>query len=360
MTVYGVIMAGGIGSRFWPQSRKNYPKQLLNVFGGETLIQQTYDRLLDISEEENILIVTNQELVSPIIDQIPRLTKDNFVVEPMGKNTAPCIILAALQIAQKDPDGVMVIVPADHLIMNREIFTDILNKGIDFAFRNDALVTIGITPTHPETGYGYIQRSEQVEKIDDREIFRVKTFAEKPDIDTAKRFLQTGDFYWNSGMFIWKASSLLTAVENFLPEIYEEFLGAFKFWGKEEFAEKLEIAYKKIKGISIDYGVMQNARNVFVIPGTFAWNDVGSWDVVSKLAENSDENGNKVQGAESALIDTNNTFIMSSGKFVATVGIDDLIIIDTDDALLICKKGMSQNVKEVVDYLKLKGLNQYL
>ena len=216
MAVYGVIMAGGIGSRFWPQSRKLYPKQLLKVFGEETLIQQSYNRLLKLSSKENILIVTTNELVPPISEQIKELSNKNFVIEPLGKNTAPCLALTAFQIAQSDPDGVMVVVPADHLIRDVGVFNKTLDTAVSFAKEQDALITIGINPTHPETGYGYIQNGDLIGKIGDQKIFKVKTFAEKPNLDTAKRFIESKDFFWNSGMFIWRASVLLQEIENHL------------------------------------------------------------------------------------------------------------------------------------------------
>jgi mannose-1-phosphate guanylyltransferase len=360
MAVYGVIMAGGIGSRFWPQSRKLFPKQLLKVFGESTLIQQSYQRLLNISSKENILIVTTGDLVSPIKNQIKTLTDSNFIVEPMGKNTAPCLALTAFQIAQNDPDGVMVVVPADHLIRDIDMFNKTLNAAIAFAKEEEALITLGIHPTHPETGYGYIQNGDKAGEIGGQEIYNVKTFAEKPNLETAKRFLESQDFFWNSGMFIWRAGVLLKEFENHLPSIYEEFNQAFNHWGKPAFNEQIDIAYKKTKAISIDYGIMQEAANVYMIPGKFEWNDIGSWDVVAKLTGEGDKKQNIINAKNGALIDTQNTYVNAPGKLVATVGVEDLIIIDTKDALLICKKGHSQGVKEVVDDLQIKGLDEYL
>ncbi|MCK5075237.1 MAG: mannose-1-phosphate guanylyltransferase [Calditrichia bacterium] len=360
MAVYGVIMAGGIGSRFWPQSRKFFPKQLLKVFGEETLIQQAYQRLLKFTSSENVLVVTNGDLVPPIKKQIPELKKKNFVVEPFGKNTAPCLALTAFQIAESDPDAVMVVVPADHLIRNVDVFSDTMKTAISFAKENEALITLGINPTHPETGYGYLQKGDTVGKIGKHEILKVKTFAEKPNLDTAERFIESNDFFWNSGMFIWRVNVLLKAIDNYLPDVYEEFSKAFNFWNTPDFSKHLEVAYKKVKGTSIDYGVMQEAENVFMIPGNFKWNDIGSWDVVAKLSGEGDKNSNIVHAKNRAIIDTTNSYISSPKKLVATVGIDDLIVIDTEDALLICKKERSQDVKDVVDDLKIKGLDKYL
>lgn len=359
MKIYSVIMAGGAGTRFWPRSRKKYPKQLLNIFDEQTLIQSCFARMKKFSDPEHTLIVTNKVLKSYIQDQLTETTDDNYIIEPFGRNTAPCIALSALKIAQFEPESVMVVVPADHLIQDEDKFEKIINAGIEFAAKNDALITIGIKPTHPETGYGYIQSGEKASSVGGRDIFKVKTFAEKPDKETALRFLESGDFFWNSGIFIWRTSVILEAFENFLPDIYEELLPLFKKDASANFEQRLEIAFQKIRSISIDYGVMQEAPNVFVIPGDFTWNDVGSWDVVAFLMPK-DDHGNSIEAKEKIILDSKNNYVYSPSKVVGMIGMEDVIIIDVEDAMLVCKKGRSQDVKTIVDELKLKGLEKYL
>lgn len=359
MQVYSVIMAGGAGTRFWPRSRKDFPKQLLNIFGEETLIQSCYNRMLHFSEQENILIVTNNSLKKHIQEQLPQCTDQNFVLEPFGRNTAPCIALTALEIAKTDPEGVMVVVPADHLIEEVHKFNNVIQAGIEFAKENNSLVTIGIQPTHPETGYGYIQSGEFIEKKANKPVYRVKTFAEKPDLETAKRFLESGDFYWNSGMFIWRVDVILKAIQTYLPDIHDELNKVMQNRDSDDFFQRLELAYKKIRGISIDYGVMQEADNVYVIPGDFIWNDVGSWDVVAKLKAKN-RNDNVIEAIGNVTINSKNNYVHSSEKVVALIDVDNLIIINTEDALMVCKKGSSQKVRNVVDELKLNGLSKYI
>jgi len=354
-------MAGGVGSRFWPRSREKSPKQLLKIVGEQTMLQETVKRLESFIPSKNVLVVTNK-IQKPLVEkQLPTVPEQNVIAEPYGRNTAPCIGLAATMLKHIDEKAVMVVLPADHLIRNEEEFLRVLKLATETAYESESLVTIGITPTHPETGFGYIQfldTKDETNNYFDRGLYRVKTFAEKPNIETAKQFLASGDFLWNSGMFVWRVDVILREIQLHLPEVYSELSKIEPLVGDKTFPTLLENAYKMIRGVSIDYGVMEKAKNVFVIPGNFGWSDVGSWDEVVRLSRK-DDNGNTMNG-KSFLRDAKNIFVHSPEKFVAVIGVDDVIVVNTDDAILICKKEKSQEVKEVVDYLKRKQLNEYL
>jgi len=358
--VYAVIMAGGVGSRFWPRSREKSPKQLLEIFGSRTMIQNTVTRLEQIVPASNTIVVTNTLQYEDVLNNLPMVPPENVLAEPVGRNTAPCVGLAASLIEGRDPEGVMITLPADHLIHNEEEFRRIVQLAVTVATETEGLLTIGIKPTHPETGFGYIQYSEDETNESHRSqgIFRVKTFAEKPNLETADRFLKSGDFLWNSGMFVWKASAILKEIAIHLPELHEQLLVLKKSFGTPKQAGSLEQAYGLIRSISIDYGVMEKAGNVFVVKGDFGWSDVGSWDEVVRLSPK-DEHGSSVKGL---VISRNarNNYVDAGSRIVAVVGVEDLIIISTEDAVLICRKGQSQDVKEIVDYIRRKQLNEYL
>ncbi len=356
--MYVVIMAGGVGTRFWPKSRFRRPKQLLKIAEKQTMIQATIKRLKGIVADDQIYIITTQQQQEEIQKQVPFLTAQNIIVEPKGKNTAPCIGLAALLLKHRDPGAVMAVLPADHRIKKIKKFQQILQAAEKLALQRDCLVTIGIKPTYPATGYGYIQLNNEQRVIDDVPAFRVKTFAEKPDLKTAERFLQSGDFLWNSGMFIWRAETILAEIENSIPELYDGLLEIEEALGSENEAEVIQKVYCRIKSISIDYGVMEQSENVCVLKGDFDWNDVGSWEEVYKISAKDDAQ-NVVIGNH-LLEDTNNCYIDSDEKFIAALGIENLIIVNTEDALLICSKDRAQEVKELVELMKRKKLDQYL
>ena len=347
-TLYAVIMAGGVGSRFWPRSRERTPKQVLEIVGSGTMIQNTVKRIESLVPIENVCIVTNRLQKELIAKQLPKIPDENILVEPVGRNTAPCIGLAAQWVFHKDPHAVMVVLPADHIIQNEKEFLIVLRRAIRAAEENEALVTIGIKPTHPETGFGYIQFDDSDDQnINVSEgIYRVKTFAEKPNIETAEKFLKSGDFVWNSGMFIWRASVILDEIERLLPELDVQLKKIASTVGTPQFNHAIEVAYGVLRGVSIDYGVMEKAKNVYVAKGDFGWSDVGSWDEVIRLTPVNGD-GNTMRG---------NVIV----KMIAIVGAEDLIVISTDDAILICKKGHSQDVKEIVDYLRRKLMNDFL
>jgi mannose-1-phosphate guanylyltransferase len=277
----------------------------------------------------------------------------------MGRNTAPCIGLAATKIQQIDADGIMVVLPADHLITDTQEFKRVIRHAAKFAWESDGLVTLGINPTHPATGYGYIQRGNEAGKLNGHSVYKVKTFAEKPNLETALRFLDSGDFFWNSGMFIWKVSSILSEIEDKLPELHEGLLQIRSHFKKKEYQSVLEDVYRRIRGISIDYGVMQTAQNVFVIPTVMGWSDVGSWEVVYEISEK-DNSKNSADCADLQVLDSSENYIYAPKKMVGLVGIKNLVIVDTGDALLICRKNRSQEVKELVEQLKKSGMDEYL
>ena len=359
--VYAVIMAGGVGSRFWPRSRERSPKQLMEIVGGRTMIQNAVGRLDGFVAPENIFVVTNKVQKNAVIKQLPQISPENIIGEPIGRNTAPCIGLAAMYVRRLDPDGVIVVMPSDHIVGDEKEFRRILEVGVDVAHKDSSLITIGIQPTHPETGYGYIQIIDDdgdTKRTLPHGVFKVKTFAEKPNLATAQKFVESGDFFWNSGIFIWRADVILREIKQSLPDLYDHLMNIEPSLGTPLLEQSLELAYGLIRGISIDYGVMEKATNTYVIRGNFGWSDVGSWDEVYRLSSK-DEHGNSFHGKVISF-NTKNSYIHAGDKLVATVGVDDLIVINTGDALLICKRGMSQDVKEIVDHIRRKQMNDYL
>ncbi len=359
MKVFAVLMAGGVGTRFWPRSRAKNPKQVLNIIDHETMIQATYKRLEGLIDPSRIFVVTNIDQKELIKAQLPELTEDNFITEPVGRNTAPCIGLAATMIQQIEADSVMVVLPADHLITEAAEFRRLIQNAVEYVSQSEGLVTLGINPSYAATGYGYIQRGAQVKAFDHHAIYKVKTFAEKPNRETANRFLESGDFYWNSGMFIWKASTILKEIEDKLPELSEGLAELRSHIGKDDFQAVLEDVYRRIRGISIDYGVMQTAENVHVIPADMGWNDVGSWEVVYDIAEK-DKSKNAGEYKEIFQVDSGENYIYAPEKLVALVGIRNLVVVETGDALLVCKKSRSQDVKDIVEQLKKSGWDEYI
>ncbi|MBN1381486.1 MAG: mannose-1-phosphate guanylyltransferase [Deltaproteobacteria bacterium] len=356
--MYAVIMAGGKGSRFWPKSRERMPKHLLDIISEKTIIQETVGRIKHLIPAENIFIVTGASHAGELIRQLPEIPKDNILIEPVGRNTAPCIGLAAVHIRGKDPDAVMAVLPSDHLIANEARFLDLLKIAAEMAGKGDYLLTIGIEPTTPETGYGYIERGEKIASIKDEDIYTVRSIREKPDLETANALLEQGGFFWNSGMFVWKVSAILGAIEKWLPEIYDGLSTIETALGTSQEKKVIEEVYQTICSISIDYGVMEKADNALVVSGNFGWNDIGSWDALWDVLDK-DEQGNVVKGPFIG-IDAENSLIHSPRKLVALVGVEDLLVVETDDALLICKRGKSQKVKNAVEKLAEQKQTQYL
>ncbi len=359
--VYAVIMAGGVGSRFWPRSREKSPKQLLEILTRGTMIQNTVRRIAPVVDPKRILIVTNKVQRPAVVRQLPEVPQENVIIEPLGRNTAQCIGLAALFVRRMDPDAVMVVLPSDHIMQDEAEFQRVLELAVATAHASKRLVTIGIHPTRPETGYGYIQVMDEEDAKNpyyDRGVLQVKTFAEKPNLETAQRFLESGDFLWNSGMFVWRVDTIIAELERLLPDTWKELQKIDDAIDKDDYDQVVETAYRTIRPISIDYGVMEKAHEVFVIRGNFGWSDVGSWDEVYRLGGKDDE-GNAVTG-KAFLRNTKNTLVHADGTFVAALGVEGLIIIATEDAVLVCRQGESQEVREVVDFLRRKQMTGYL
>lgn len=355
---YVAIMAGGIGSRFWPMSRTRYPKQFLDILGmGRTLIQQSYDRYSKVVPPANVYVVTSHEYVDIVKAQLPELPASNILAEPSRKNTAACIAYIAFHLQAKDPDAVMIAAPADHLVTETEQFIQTASKALDFVESINSLVTIGIKPTHPNTGYGYIQH-EMMQAAPD--VFKVKTFTEKPSEEIAKAFIASGDFLWNAGIFTWKVSTVLTAFESHLSEVYEVFAAEKEHFNTATEREAIERIYPQCTNVSVDFGVMEKASNVFVIPASFGWSDLGTWNSAWDNMEK-DYFGNAVVGKNVMVVDANNCMVHAPDKkLVLLQGLRDYIIVDTEDALLICKKDKEQQIKEYVAEVKRNMGEHYL
>lgn len=346
-------MAGGIGSRFWPMSRTSQPKQFLDILGtGETLIQQTFRRLKRICPEQNIYIVTNEMYKDLVNEQLPGLNPEQIICEPSRKNTAPCIAYANQKIALKNPNANIVVAPADHLILKEDEFVRVMNLALSYTEKNDCLVTLGITPSRPDTGYGYIQYDNNFSTPDD-EIKKVKTFTEKPDLELAKQFIESGEFCWNSGMFIWSLKSIDKAFDKLLPEVNSLFKeGADKYNTTEE-ESFINKTYSLSKNISIDYGIMEKSTNVFVISAEIGWSDLGTWgSIYTHLPQ--DENKNAIVGESVLMYDSSNNIVnVPKDKLVVLQGLDDYIVVESDKILLVCKKQDEQKIKQFVNDIKL-------
>jgi mannose-1-phosphate guanylyltransferase len=368
MALHAVIMAGGIGSRFWPRSRRAHPKQFLDVLSPASLIQNTFERVLPAVPAERIFVVTHADYADKTREHLPTMPPENVLAEPVARNTAPCIAFAAARLHALDPDAVMAVLPADHLIRQPERFVEVLRaaaaKAEEGAGAASPLVTIGIEPTHPETGYGYIQY-DAADRDDDDETpraYRVLAFAEKPDTSTAERFLDSGDFLWNSGMFIWRADAILDALSRYLPEVASAFAPVEEAYLSGNADEAIRAAYSHTPKISIDYGVMERAASdgrVYVVPGAFGWNDVGDWRAVYELADK-DAAGNAAEGTV-IMHGSSRTYARASdGRLLVLVGVRDLAVVDTGDAVLVCHLDLAQQVKDIVDYMGAHGMDRHV
>lgn len=348
MKVTAVIMAGGKGERFWPRSRSSLPKQFLSLTDdGKTMIQHTVERLLPLVEMEDVFVVTNERYRELVQQQLPDMPKENILCEPMARNTAPCVAFAAGVIHHKYDDAIMLVLPSDHLIKLNEMYIDTLEEAIDVAKQGDNLVTMGITPAYPETGYGYINFGDSVRPG----VYRVNRFVEKPDLATAKEYLASGQYLWNSGMFVWKVSAILHNFQTFLPDMY---VGALKIrdaFGTGQYEQVLTACFEAFESVSIDYGIMERAQDIFTLPGNFGWDDVGSWLSLERI-NRTNELGNVIQG-DVITVDTHNCIVCGNKKLIAAVGLEDLVVVDTDDAILICTKDHTQDVKKVIENLKI-------
>ncbi|GAO42284.1 mannose-1-phosphate guanylyltransferase [Flavihumibacter petaseus] len=355
---YVAIMAGGIGSRFWPMSRTRYPKQFLDILHtGKTLIQWTYDRYADFIPKENIFVITSDEYAGIVQEQLPDLPVENILGEPSRKNTAPCIAYISFKLMQKDPKASLIVAPSDHLILDNIAFKKVCLEALSFVNKHNAFITLGIKPTHPNTGYGYIQFEQHA--VTDN-VYKVKTFTEKPNLELAQTFVNSGDFLWNAGIFVWQVKNILTAFEQYLPEMFEVFSAETdKFNGPEEKAA-LEAIYPQCVNISIDFGIMEKAHNVYVIPSSFGWSDLGTWNSAFENFKK-DSLSNAIAGNNVMLVEANRCMVhVPDEKLVLVQGLTDYIVVDTDDVLLICHKDKEQNIKEYVAEVKRKKGDRYL
>jgi len=354
---FALIMAGGIGTRLWPVSRKDFPKQFHDVLGiGESLLQLSYNRLLDVCPPENIYIISNKDYYGLIKEQLPAMTDEQILLEPQLRNTAPCVAYAVHKIAQKNPDANLIVSPADHLIVKQDKFKQVALKALQEASARDVLITFGITPTRPDTGYGYIEFDREQEE---NGIYKVAAFKEKPDEATAEKFLKAGNFVWNSGIFVWSIGAIRRSFEQNLPgvnDIFEKGAGDYYSEREEDFIQK---AYESCINISLDYGIMEKAGNVYVIPAEFGWTDLGTWKSIDSQQEK-DPHGNSLQGTVLAY-DTQDCFIkVPKGQIAVVQGLENYIVIYDEKALMICEKDKEQMVKQFLGDIKDKGYNEFV
>lgn len=355
-------MAGGSGTRFWPRSTKEKPKQFLKIFGDQTMLQDTVERISPLIPAERVWVITNDRYIQLVKEQLPDVPESNIIGEPVARNTAPCVASAAALLQEQDPEATMVVLPADHSITNPEKFISILETAAAKANQDDALITIGIRPDRPETGYGYIEFDKKSdETLEGNEVKKVVQFREKPDIKTARQFIYSGNFLWNSGMFVWKASTISGQFKKHLPKVYEQMEKLEPAIGTDKQEEAVNNFYQNCPSISIDYGIMEKAETVYVVPGEFGWNDVGSWRAVYDLREK-DERGNVIQSDTAVLESSENNLVHSENKkLIALVGVENLAVVETENAILVCNLDESQGVKQIVEALKEnKDLEKYL
>lgn len=355
---YVVIMAGGIGSRFWPMSRQNYPKQFLDILNtGKTLIQWTYDRFASFIPKQNIFVVTSHEYADIVREQLPALPTANILGEPSRKNTAPCIAYISFKLQQADPKASLIVAPADHLILDTKGFTKVCLEALSFVNKHNAFITLGIKPTYPNTGYGYIQHDQHA--VTDN-VYKVKTFTEKPNLELAQTFLASGDFLWNAGIFIWDVKNIILAFEKHMPEMYDVFAADKDKFNTPAEKEALDHIYPLCTNISIDFGIMEKADNVYVIPSSFGWSDLGTWNSAYENLEK-DYLENAVAGDNVFVIDATRCMVHAHNeKLVVLQGMDDFIVVDTDDVLLICRRNKEQEIKEYVAEVKRNKGDHYL
>ncbi|MCD8186714.1 MAG: mannose-1-phosphate guanylyltransferase [Rikenellaceae bacterium] len=351
-----VIMAGGIGSRFWPLSRTHRSKQFLDILGtGKTFIRQTFERFLPLIPVENFLVVTHANYKELVRTEIPEISEEQILLEPIGRNTAPCIAYAAYKLKMKNPGSSMVVTPSDHLVTNQHEFEKVIREGLEFAEQQHKLVTIGISPSRPDTGYGYIQiDSEQTGTLN-----RVKTFTEKPTLEVAEMFLVSGEFFWNSGIFIWRTEDIVKEFYQHLPEMNQLFSSVLQDYNTPHERQAIESIYPECRNISIDYGIMEKAENVFVRCADFGWSDIGTWNSLYQHAGH-DREGNMISG-DINLYDTRNTIIrIADGKLGVIQGLDDFIVVDTEDVLMICRREEEQNIRRFVEDVRLKKNGSFI
>jgi len=362
MSKYAIVLAGGLGIKFWPKSRENCPKQFIHLFGDGTFVQNTYKRLNKYFSKDNIFFVCPKEFKNLLIEQLPDVNDENIVIEPFGRNTAPATALALEYMQYKgiDIDSTVAVFPSDHIINNLGEFYESLDDAFEVAKKFNSIVTIGISPLRPETQYGYIQinAEEPIELFESRKVFNCLTFAEKPDIGTAIRFYESGDFLWNSGIFVWKISLFKKVFKEYLPEYYDKIKDLENLFGKSTYEHELRIIYKQLNSISLDYGILEKYNDVKCVKADFFWSDISNWDELHRL-HLKDANNNVLEG-NIVSIENKNCIVKSENKLIAMVGVNDLIVIEGKDAILICNKGESDRVQEVVEFLRRNFINNHL
>jgi mannose-1-phosphate guanylyltransferase len=352
---YCIIMAGGVGSRFWPMSRSAHPKQFIDILGtGNSLIQQTFQRFEGICPPENIYVVTHELYKDLVLEQLPALSEEQVLLEPARRNTAPCIAYAAYKIYAKNPDANLVVAPSDHLILKEDVFKDKIRTALKAAEENDWLITLGISPSRPDTGYGYIQFDRMSDDDRYQGLYRVKTFTEKPGYDLAVTFIESGEFLWNSGIFIWSVKSIMKAFHKHLPEIDHLFKKGKDYYFTEGEQEFIKNTYPVCKSISIDYGIMEKAGNVFTIQSDFGWSDLGTWGSLHEI-RSKDDSRNAISGKNVLTYDSRDCIIhMPQDKLVVLQGLNDYIVVEDDNILLVCRKQDEQQLRQIVDDVRLK------
>jgi mannose-1-phosphate guanylyltransferase len=352
--VTAVILAGGKGERFWPKSRKQCPKQFLSLTAdNKTLIQLTAERLRRLVAVEDIFVVTNENYVGLVHEQLPFIVRENIIAEPTSRNTAPCVALTASIIEKEYGDAIMLVLPSDHLIKSNMLYLDTMGHAIEAAENGDRLLTIGIIPTYPETGYGYVHFSDR-----NNGLYEVKQFIEKPPFALAKQYVESGDYLWNSGIFVWKASAILGEIKRLLPEIMSGIEVLTQSYGTATFADDLRRVFPTFPSVSIDYGVMEKAKQVWTIPANFGWDDVGNWLALERILL-ADEDDNVAVG-NVVSVDSRDTIVHGSNKLIAIVGLESVIVVDSADAVLVCNKERTQDVRKVIEYLKKNNKVEFL
>lgn len=355
---FAVIMAGGRGEGFWPRSRLAVPKQFLNLIGEKTMLQLTVERVEEMVGISGTYIVAGLDFKDIIMEQVPHLPEENIIIEPYGRDTAAAIGLAALILERKDPREVMIVLPADHYIGDVPCFQEVLKNAVTAAWREEGIITIGIAPHRPETGYGYICQGEMLDTIAGVPLYRVFQFLEKPSYAKAVRLLACGNYLWNSGMFIWRVNLIRQLIEKYIPQLARGLNKIGQAMGTEQYPAVLKEVYAELPGISVDYGILEKEDNVLVMRGDFGWDDIGSWTALDRYAEK-DERGNVIEG-RGVLLDTSDTFIYSPGKTVGIIGVESLIVVNDRDSILVCRKNRAKEIKKVVQALKEKGLDEAL
>jgi len=328
------------------------------MFGNESLLQSTLERFKTFTETENIYIVSSKSQAEALESQAKELPKENLIYEPVGKNTLPCIGLAAMFAEKDNPEGIMVVSPSDHLINEYGLFRDTIQAAAKIADEEDGIVTIGITPNYPATGYGYVKIAEDITRDEKIKQFKVERFVEKPDLKNAKAYLKDGGYYWNSGLFVFKVSVFLNSVKEFAPDLFKDLQRIQQDIGKPAFSQTLDTIYRAVESISVDYGIMEHVKNIYLVEGNFDWNDLGSWESVY-LEEEKDENGNAAKG-EAIFLESNNSYVYSEDEIIALVGLDDVVVVRDGNATLVCKREKTQDVKKIVEELKSKNKNKFL